>query len=165
MGIYFPIAKSRFNLVKRNAVQESLRSNSFPGSLIFYETGRAETLWTRFRCVTTWFNVTRHSSSSVTKLLLIDTFGYMDRNSRTSSLDSREQKETSSSFKCLHCFNNLPKKKTKKKKQKQCSYFRLKTRHLIIPLICHMARIQFCVSDWFHRFWKANIIWNIFDKN
>ena len=115
MGIYFPIAKSRFNLIKRNAVQESLRSNSFPGSLFFYETGRAETLWTRFRCVTTWFNVTRYSSSSVTKLLLIDTFGYMDRNSRTSSLDSREQKETSSSFKCLHCFNNLPKKKTQKK--------------------------------------------------
>lgn len=83
----------------------------------FHETGRTETLRTRFRCVTTWFNVTRYSSSSVTKLLLIDTFGYIDRNSWTSSLDSREQKETSSSFKCLHCFSNLRKKKTRKQKQ------------------------------------------------
>lgn len=107
---YFsPSQNSRFNLVKRNAMQGSLRSNSFPGSLFFYGAGGTETLETRFRCVTTWFNVTHHSSSSVTKLLLIDTFGYIDRNSRTSSLDNREQKETSSSFKCLHCFNNLRK--------------------------------------------------------
>ena len=65
------------------------------------------------RCVTLWFHVTRQSSSSVTKLLFIDTFGYLDRNSRTSSLDNREQKDTSSSCKCLHCFNNLQKHKNR----------------------------------------------------
>ena len=56
--------------------------------------------------------LTYQNGSSVTKLFLIDTSGYIDRKFSTNSFDNCEQKETSRNRNFLHSFNNLQEKAT-----------------------------------------------------